>query len=164
MAGNIQKTSTSSQKTISSVDERLFSGESLAEVGGMPTELLPAVYNLAHQQYSNGLYEKALRSFSYLCVYDSWNPRNFMGQAACLRMLKLYGDAIQSYLQVYLLDNSQPDALVQAADCALSLNDLQGAKGGYQAAIEVAKRHNIDSLEVNRARRMLDEIDLQGDE
>ena len=164
MTGSTQKSSESPQSATSSIDERLFSGESLAEIGGMQTEVIHAVYSLAYQQYSAGLYDKALKSFSCLCVYDSWNSRNFLGQAACLKMMKLYGDAIQAYLQAYLLDSSQPDPLVQAGDCAMSLNDLKGARDSYQAAIEVAQRNNTESQEVSRARRMLAEIDSEGDE
>ncbi len=158
MTGNTPKSSDSGQKAISSVDKRIFSGESLAEVWEMPVEFIQAVYSLAYQQYANGLYEKALKSFGYLCIYDNWNPRNFIGQAACLKMMKLYENAIQAYLQAYSLDRSQPDPLVQIADCALSLNDIEGAKDGYLAAIEVAGRLDIHSQEVKRAHMMLRKI------
>ena len=138
----------------------LASGGTLAQANNISEAALETVYTMAYNQYTNGHYEEAAKGFQYLCFYDQWNPRNFLCLGACQQMLRVYGQAIQTYLFAFKLEPTSPIPLVYMGDCHLALNKVEKAIEIYKAALKLASDTGFTHKEVTRAETILAAIDV----
>ncbi|UYM17789.1 SycD/LcrH family type III secretion system chaperone [Endozoicomonas euniceicola] len=159
-------------KPIQATDEHQYAniltylarGGSLAEANNISQSSLEAIYGTGYNQYTTGHYEEAARIFQYLCLYDQWNPRNYLCLGACQQMMHLYSQAIQTYTFAFRLDARTPLPLIYMADCQLALNQVEKAKEIYKTALKLAKSNSFDHKEINRAEVLLATIDGQNKE
>ena len=142
----------------------LASGGSLAEANNISQGMLETIYGTGYNQYTTGHYEEAARVFQYLCLYDQWNPRNYLCLGACQQMMHLYAQAIQTYTFAFRLDARNPLALIYMADCNLALNRVDKAKEIYKTALKLAKSNDFSHKEVDRADVLLGTLDVQNKE
>lgn len=138
----------------------LASGGTVAQANKISEAALESVYSMAYNQYTNGHYEEAAKGFQYLCFYDQWNPRNFLCLGACQQMLRVYGQAIQTYLFAFKLDPASPLPLAYVADCHMALNKTEKAAEIYQAALKLAEETGFTHKEISRAETMLTAINV----
>ena len=142
----------------------LATGGTLAEANNISQSSLEAIYGTGYNQYTTGHYEEAARIFQYLCLYDQWNPRNYLCLGACQQMMHLYSQAIQTYTFAFRLDARTPLPLIYMADCQLALNQVEKAKEIYKTALKLAKSSGFSHKEVDRAEVLLATVDIQNKE
>ena len=138
----------------------LANGGTVAQANNISESALESVYIMAHNQYTNSHYEEAAKGFQYLCFYDQWNPRNFLCLGACQQMLRVFGQAIQTYLFAFKLDPTNPLPLIYMADCHMALNKVEKAAKIYRAALDLARETRFAHKEVNKAETILAAIDV----
>ena len=117
----------------------LLSGKTFSDLHGFDENSLEAVYHFAYTMYEGGQLDKAITLFKFLCFQDHLSPKFFLGLAACQQMQKDYKAAIHSYSYAAVLDVSNPNAPLQAANCHLALLQYEQAASGYYAAQHLAK-------------------------
>ena len=142
----------------------LANGGTIAQANNMSQGYLETTYKTGYDQYTAGHFEEAAKVFQYLCLYDQWNPRNYLSLGACLQMMHLYGQAIQTYTFAFRMDADNPLPLVYMADCNLALNRVDKAKEIYKTALKLAKSSNFSHKEINRAEMLLATIDVENKE
>ncbi len=133
----------------------LANGGTLAEANDITEQALEATYHMAYNQYTNGHYEEAARGFQYLCFYNQWNPRYFISLGACQQMLKVYGQAIETFTYASRLDPENPLPLVYIGDSYNALHQEERARLAYTAATLLAKKIKFSHKEVSRAENLL---------
>src|SRR5690349_8738507 len=69
---------------------------------------LEAVYALAHNLFSSGKFDEALKYFAFLTLYAPTDPKYLLGLAASQQMARQFEAAIQTYSFLTLLDPSDP--------------------------------------------------------
>ncbi|OED43894.1 CesD/SycD/LcrH family type III secretion system chaperone [Endozoicomonas sp. (ex Bugula neritina AB1)] len=138
----------------------LAQGGTVAKANNISSNALEVTYATAHNQYKNGQYEDAARIFQYLCVYDQWSSRYFLGLGSCQKMLRLYGQAIDTFSFAYQLDEDNPLPLIYMADCHRILNESDVAIAMYNSALQLARQEKINHKEVSRAESILSTIEM----
>lgn len=116
--------------------QRMLKGEVLANILGHSPDSLEALYALGHNFYTHKQYDEAMRVFAFLLSNNHMDRRFFKGMAACLHMQRRYEDAAKYYGAASLLDLSDPEPVVHAAECFLALSRTKEA----MQALEVAKQ------------------------
>ena len=123
---------------MAALTDYLAQGGTFAELNEISEPLLEATYDLAYQQYSQGHYREAAKRFRYLCFYNQWNPKYFIGLGACQQMMKVYGQAIQSYDYAYRLSPDNILPVIYIGDCYNALKQDDIAIEAYRAALDRA--------------------------
>ena len=133
----------------------LAQGGTLAEINNISQEVLETTYELAYQQYSSGHYMEAAKRFRYLCFYNQWNPKFFISLGACQQMMKVYGQAIDTFTYAARLDPNNPLPVVYIGDCYNAIKQNENAMTAYRAAIKLAKMQLFSHSEITRAESFL---------
>ena len=118
-------------------------GASIAELANVSKEELENHYALAFNLYNAGNFIDAETVFQALCIYNSLDPRFWMGLAGCRQALKNYQGAIDAYgmagtMQVF----STPEPFVYAARCFLKRGKKEEAIGSLKGALALVKKGN----------------------
>lgn len=112
----------------------LNNGKTLRELKGLTRENMEAVYTVAYNAYNGGNLEQADKVFQFLCYFDHFEKKHWLGLAATRQMQKNYTGAVDAYSFAALLDINDPQIPMQAADCHLAMGNRQAAHSGYTAA------------------------------
>ena len=91
--------------------QRLFGGETLAEINQVPLEQLEGVYAEACKHVEGDDFESALEGLLYVVVHDPYDFRFQFGYALCQHQLGQFADAAKHYGLAWMLDPS--DASLQ---------------------------------------------------
>lgn len=126
----------SDEDFIKTIADFVENGKTLSDIKGISHDHLEAVYGVAHNVYSSGDYQQAQKIFQFLCYCDHLEKKYWMGLGACRQMLKLYVEAVETYSFAMLLDSSDPQPPLLAADCHIALGNKEEAISGLNAAIE----------------------------
>ncbi len=116
----------------------ILAGGTFAEVAGFDTEDLEALYGLAYNEYEQGQYADAERTFQVLCFHDHLSARFWLGLGAARQQLKDYAGAIMAYSMVAETGNTDPLAPLRAAECYIALGLFEEAVSGLEAALDWA--------------------------
>lgn len=108
-------------------------GKTLREAKGFTRENMNAVYAVAYNSYNGGNLEQAEKVFQFLCYFDHFEKKHWLGLAATRQQQKNYSGAIDAYSFAALLDINDPRIPMQAADCHLAMGNRQAAHSGYTA-------------------------------
>ncbi|MDN3504177.1 MAG: tetratricopeptide repeat protein [Rhabdochlamydiaceae bacterium] len=125
IGNNIEETGSINPKDVTQEDAQIF-------------------YSFAHQLYQTGEYEKAEPIFRKLCISRPLEARNWMGLAASLQEQAKYDIAVVAWSMVCFMQNDYAKAHFHAAECLVSLNNLDDAQSALNACKEHAK--NDESL------------------
>lgn len=98
-----------------------------------------AVYALGHSHYNQERYLDAAKCFGFLVAHNSLESRFMNAFAASMQMLKLYGDAIQYYSAVSLMDLEDPLPTFHTAECFLALKMPEEAREALTLVIAQCK-------------------------
>lgn len=143
--------------------EKFFaSGGTFKDMKGLDDKTMKAVYAVAYRLYENGKYEDALKSFQFLGFMDHYEPKYFMGLAACQQMLKQYDKAVESYGYAGILTGlNDPSPALHAAECHLAMGNLEDAASGFRYAHGIAvEKPELEPL-ATRAKSLLDVVEQQ---
>jgi len=92
------------------------------------------VYAAAFGLYEGGDYEQSSLFFTKLVLEDPFEIRFWKGLASSHQMLRNYQEALHAWGIVCILGNHDSIAHFHAAECYLSMNELQEAKKALQCA------------------------------
>lgn len=120
--------------SLEAIVEAIEQGMSLKELKNLSDEALEAIYACAYSLYQASKYEKAKKIFQFLCFYDHYNKKYFLGLAGCQQMMKEFEAAISTYTFACILDSEDPHPPLQAANCHAVLGNYKEAESGYHAA------------------------------
>ena len=144
------------------VEEKLLEffgkGGTFKDLKDMSDDAMEAIYSVAYNLYQGGKYEEAQKVFQFLCFYDHFNRKYFMGLGACQQMLKEYENAIEIFSFTTILDSEDPRPMLYIGDCQLALGNQEEAISAYETAIEWAKGSEEYADDVERAHNMLDSL------
>lgn len=135
--------------------DHLAQGGTFKELQQISDEAMDATYAMAHGHFQNNRYEQAAKAFQYLCFHDHWNPRYFVGLAACQQMLGLFGQAIESYFYALRLKPEDPGPLFFIGDCFVCIKQDDKAREAYREAVKLAQDKENYARQVARVLRFL---------
>lgn len=110
------------------------SGGTVGALKDIPKGALEGGYATALNFYENGRMQDSEKIFQLLCLLDHYEPRFFMGLAACRQQQGQYQQAVESYSFAAMLDCNDPRPPFHSAECHLALGDLEAAQSGFYAA------------------------------
>jgi type III secretion system low calcium response chaperone LcrH/SycD len=118
------------------VDNFIRGGNTLKSLKGVDDTTMNAIYSVAYNLYNSGKYEEAHKVFQFLCFFDHFQKKYWMGLGACRQMLKLYQEAVAAYSFAALLDINDPKPPLHAADCFLAMGNREAAESALHASIK----------------------------
>ncbi len=137
------------------VMDHFIQGGTFKDLQKMSDESMEAIYSVAYSLYQSGKYDEAVQIFQFLCFYDHFNKKYFLGLGACQQMLKKYDSAIEIFTLATVLDADDPRAMVYLGDCYLATGRQEKAREAYEKAIEWAGSRAKYAGEKERAETML---------
>ena len=111
----------------------LGSGATIADVRGYTDDEMEAVYAFAHNAYRQGKYDDAAKLFYFLAENDHTDSRFWMGLGACLHMTGGHDQALAAYAVAAVLDATNPEPPLCAAECYLATGTFDGARKALDA-------------------------------
>ncbi len=151
--------SKSNQELEEQVLEFFGNGGTFKDLKNMSDEAMEAIYSVAYSLYQSGKYDESLKIFQFLCFYDHFNKKYFLGLGACQQMLKNYESALEIFTFATVLDADDPRPMVYIGDCYLAIDNKEKARHSYETAIEWAGNNSEYAQEKQRAENMLENID-----
>ncbi|UYM14718.1 SycD/LcrH family type III secretion system chaperone [Endozoicomonas euniceicola] len=133
-------------------------GGTFKDLKNMSEDAMEAIYSVAYNLYQGGKYEEAQKVFQFLCFYDHFNRKYFLGLGACQQMQKQFENAIEIFTFALVLDEHDPRPMIYIGDCHLAMGDKEKAKQSYESAIEWASESSEYDAEKQRAAEMLDNL------
>ena len=135
--------------------QQLLSGHTLATMKGLSARSLEAIYAAAYGLYNQSKYAQAEKLFRFLVLHDHLDRRFCKGLAACLQYQGRHEDAAKYYGAASMLDLTDPEPVVQAAQCLMGLSRLDEAEEALRFAegqVEGEARHaalaqRVDALQ-----------------
>jgi type III secretion system low calcium response chaperone LcrH/SycD len=113
----------------------LETGATLKELRDIDERHLEAVYALAYNQYEQGKYDDAEKTFRFLCLLDHASLRYWKGYAATLQMMKRYDAAAKAYSQCARMEPEDPMPPLHAGECYLAVGNLELADAALSACV-----------------------------
>ena len=144
-----------SEERAKALADYLATGGAMSKLTGISDKALEAIYFQAFQQYKNGHYLEAAKIFQFLCFYDQWNPRHFLGLGSCQKMLHVYGQAINTYSYAARLEPQNPLPLAYIGDCYFLEGEPDKAALSYKAAIKISEKYAFHHKEITRIKDCL---------
>lgn len=133
-------------------------GGTFKDLKNMSEDAMESIYSVAYSLYHNSKYDESLKIFQFLCFYDHFNKKYFMGLGACQQMLKNYKSALEIFTFITVLDSTDPRSMLYLGDCHLALGENDKAKGSYELAISWAGENAEYDQERERATNMIENI------
>ena len=120
---------------------------------------LEAVYALAHNLFSSGKVEEALKYFAVLTLYSPTDPKYLLGLAASQQMSRQYEAAIQTYSFLTLLDPSDPGPTLRIGECLMMLGQTADASDSFRMVIAMGNASGQHGALKSRAEGLLAALD-----
>ncbi len=133
-------------------------GGTFKELKNLSDSTMESVYSAAYNLYQSGKYEEAIKVFQFLCFYDHYNAKYYVGLGACRFMQKEYANAIEFFSFAATMNTDDPRPMLYMGDCYLAQGDDAGAKVAYEAAAEWAGDQKEFAEEKKRAKNMLSNL------
>lgn len=95
--------------------------------GNMTQEDIDLFYELAFNLYQAGDYKQAEELFRRTILAKPLEKRHWQGLASCLQMQNRYEEALVPWSMCCLVDPENPLPHFHAAECLLSLEDIEEA-------------------------------------
>ena len=113
-------------------------GGTFKELKNLSDDSMEAIYSVAFNLYQGGRYEEAKKIFQFLCFYDHYQKKYFLGLGACQMMFQDYETAIELFSFASALDTDDPRAMLYIGDCQIALGKPAAAKVAYETAAQWA--------------------------
>lgn len=135
-------------------------GLTFKDLKGISDADMEGIYAVGYNLYNSGKYEDAEKVFQFLCLFDHFNRKYWMGLGSTRQMLKQYSEALECYSLATLLNVNDPMPPLHAASCYLSMGDSEKAKSALRCAIKYSGS-NADAK--TRAEALLEFLEKKGD-
>ncbi len=138
--------------------EYFGNGGTFKELKNLSDDTMESVYGVAFNLYQNDKYEEATKVFQFLCFYDHYNAKYYLGLGACQLMMKAYEKAIDFFGFAATMDMNDPRSMLYIGECHLGMDNIESAKVAYKTAIEWAADQKEFKDEKLRAENMLSSL------
>ena len=132
--------------------------ESLESSRRYSRDELEAVYSLAHNLYSSGKFEEALRYFAFLTLYKPTDGKYLLGLGSSQQMARRFEAAIQTYSFLTLLDPSDPGPTLRIGECLMYLGLVDEARDSLNMVVAMASASGKHEAAKLRAEGLLDAL------
>lgn len=105
----------------------LREGGQYADLLGLTSDELEALYCAGHNLYAQERYSEAFKIFSSLMMYSHHEPRYAKALAGAAKMIGRYDDALRQYMYVVVAEPLDPVPLYHCADCLIQLGKKEEA-------------------------------------
>lgn len=133
-------------------------GGTFKELKHLSDETMESVYSVAYNLYQSGKYAEAIKVFQFLCFYDHYSTKYYLGLGACRFMQKEYQNAIEFFGFAASMNTDDPRPMLYIGDCYLALGEGDSAKVAYETAVEWAADQEEFAGEKKRATNMLSSL------
>ncbi|MCG8530944.1 MAG: SycD/LcrH family type III secretion system chaperone [Desulfovibrionales bacterium] len=124
-------------ENIADIAQRAGRGEVIVkEELGITEGQMEAMYAVAYNQFQNGKYDDAAKSFSLLSMFDPLEYKYLFGIASCFHMKGDYQAASLYYIVASGLDENDPAPFLHVGECMLAMKDKEGATEALKIALE----------------------------
>jgi type III secretion system low calcium response chaperone LcrH/SycD len=130
----------------------------LAAIAGMTEQEIEAVYSLGHGFYGSGAYQDAIDIFRFLCMHRHMDARFWFGLGASSQMVADYQTAVAAYRTCAMLDLSNAQVPLRAAECFRALGETENMRQALEAVVVVAERYPVHAAYGRRASMMLEQM------
>lgn len=113
-------------------------GGTFKELKNLSDDSMEAIYSVAFNLYQGGRYQEAKKIFQFLCFYDHYQKKYFLGLGACQMMEQDYETAIELFSFASALDTDDPRAMLYIGDCNMALGKPAAAKIAFETAVKWA--------------------------
>ena len=120
------------------LDALVNHGVSPAMLHGITTEELEAIYSLCHDDLMGGRFDEGLERAAFLVQNEPWDRRFHMALAYALHQLGQHESAGRFYTIAFELDASDPVCALRLGECLAALDDLDGARDMFEAAVKLS--------------------------
>ncbi len=138
------------------VPNALLKSESLQRAFGISNYEMEKLYEEAYAYYENEQYLKAVTVFRWLVLFNSYEPKYWMGFAASEQLLERYEKALHAYAVVSLLESENPYPHYHAYECYMLLDNKEDA----DKALALAKRRCENSSNYDELKQEIEELKL----
>ena len=115
------------------------SGRTLAEIRGITTDELDALYDMAHELCDEGSFHHALPIALQLVLHAPHNPRYGFMAASCLQRQNRPEQALLLFAQTLLLQPEDAAAAYRLGECLLALNHYNEAREILLETVELCR-------------------------
>lgn len=116
---------------------RMLVGETLAQLGEVPPEVLESAYGDACRCVDRGEFDEALDLLVVLVMQDPYDFRFQFGYAICLQQLGSVADAAKHFGLAYMLDVSDAGCAYRLGECHETLGDREAAVESFRTALDL---------------------------
>lgn len=113
------------------------------------------LYSAGYALYQEGHYEKSAGLFTKLVLHFPYESRFWKGLASNRQMQKDYRAALQAWGVFALLSGHSPDAHYHAAECYLSLGEVDEAKKALSCAKIHLEKKDPMRIEVEKLQKQV---------
>jgi tetratricopeptide (TPR) repeat protein len=114
---------------ISNITEKLeYDLEALPSSSFLSAAESDVIYALAVDSVNKNDFEKAVRFFSFLTIYNPTNPLYLYSYGYCLRMLEKYDEALHQFSLAASFNPEEPVHTLAIAECLVMKNDYVEAQ------------------------------------
>lgn len=125
---------------------------------GITDGQMEAMYAVAYNQFQNGKYDDAAKSFSLLSMFDPLEYKYLFGIASCFHMKGDYQAASLYYIVASGLDENDPAPFLHVGECMLAMKDKEGAEEALKLTLSRAGDNPHYAPMRKRAEVMLENI------
>lgn len=147
------------QEQLEEAVQAILSGQStLQELKGVTDAQLEAVYSIGFNHYQADQFAEAIPIFSWLCMFNPFQPKFWMGLGAALQMNKSFEEAINAYGFATMTGDSQdPEPYFRIGEACISLGRKQEALAAF-ADVERYSRDRPHYQTINERARALSSL------
>lgn len=139
---------------------QILAGKTMAQLQGLDTAHLDAIYSVAEARLGAGETEDATSMFQLLILLDPTVSKFYTAFGACQQILKKYEYALQMYAIAQSLDMTDPRIPQNAAMCSLYLGRFGEAKGMANRALSLCDTALADT-DASVSSRREDPVELR---
>ena len=133
-------------------------GGTFKDLKDVSDDAMEAIYSVAYNLYQSGKYLEAQKVFQFLCFYDHFNRKYYLGLGACQQMLKQYDKAIEIFSFTTILDSDDPRPMLYIGDCHMAKGDKENARIAYETSLEWASDSEQYFDDIERVKNMLENL------
>jgi tetratricopeptide (TPR) repeat protein len=145
MTSSHESVAASDPQLLAGTLERLFGGESLAEIDNVPQERLDAIYTESCDLVDREDFEGALDLLVYLVMANPYDFRYQFGYALCLQHFGHFADAAKHYGLAWVLDSNDAGCAFRLGECLEALGERDDAIEAFETAIALCVPPNPTS-------------------
>ncbi len=124
-------------KELKDLAKKMFEdGATLAEIKGITSRELNALYQMGLGFYNTGRFDDAEKVFTFLVMFDHLESKYWLAAGAVQQVKKNFEKAKAAYVQAAMLDIHSPKPQYYVAECYLALGQREDALASLDTLFE----------------------------